>query len=51
MLQKYQQSRIPFANLHLHYSRHHVGTLDQGLVYEYLLNSGGLRGRGRGPMG
>jgi hypothetical protein len=46
MLQKYQQSRIPFANLYLHYSRHHVGTLDQGLVYEYLLNSGGAAREG-----
>jgi arylamine N-acetyltransferase len=42
VLQKYQQSKIPFANLYLHYSRHHVGTLDQEMVYEYLVGSGGI---------
>lgn len=46
VLQKYQQSKIPFTNLYLHYSRHHVGTLDQGLLYEYLVNSGGIAKEG-----
>ncbi len=27
-LQKYQQMKIPFANLYLHYSKCHVGTLN-----------------------
>jgi hypothetical protein len=50
VLQKYQQSKVPFANLYLHYSRHHVGTLDQGVVYEYLVESGGIaREWERGP--
>jgi hypothetical protein len=51
MLRKYQQSRIPFANLYLQYSRHPVSTLDQGLVYEYLLNSGGIAREGERAIG
>ena len=51
VLQKYQQSRIPFANLYLHYSKHHRGTLDHGLVYEYLVNSGGIAREGERSSG
>lgn len=54
VLQKYQQVKIPFANLYLHYSRNHRGTLDQGAVYEYLVNSGGIARegeRGTGVLG
>lgn len=51
MLQKYQQNRIPFANLYLRYSRHHMGTLDQALVCEYLLNSGGIAREGESADG
>lgn len=41
-LQLHQLCKIPFANLHLHYSTHKKGTLDAGLQYEYLINSSGL---------
>ncbi|KAE8451550.1 hypothetical protein EG329_003623 [Mollisiaceae sp. DMI_Dod_QoI] len=41
-LQKYQQAKIPFANLYLHYSTHHLGTLDPGKLYEYIVNSSGI---------
>lgn len=39
MLQKYQQAKIPFANLYLHYSKHHIGTLEPEGLYRYLVNS------------
>jgi hypothetical protein len=48
VLQKYQLAKIPFANLYLHYSRHHVGTLDPGAIYEYLVESGGIAREGEG---
>jgi hypothetical protein len=51
VLQKYQQSKIPFANLYMHYSKHHLGSLDQGLVYEYLVNSGGIAREGERSLG
>ncbi|KAH7419063.1 hypothetical protein BKA64DRAFT_751377 [Cadophora sp. MPI-SDFR-AT-0126] len=41
-LQKYQQAKIPFSNLYLHYSRHHVGTLDPRALFEYLVLSRGI---------
>ncbi|PBP27843.1 arylamine N-acetyltransferase 1, partial [Diplocarpon rosae] len=47
-LQMYQQSKIPFANLYLHYSRHHVGTLNPGELYEYLVSSRGIAVDGGG---
>ncbi|KAH7342955.1 hypothetical protein BKA65DRAFT_595986 [Rhexocercosporidium sp. MPI-PUGE-AT-0058] len=39
VLQKYQQAKIPFSNLYLHYSRHHVGTLNARELWEYLVVS------------
>ncbi|PVH89906.1 cysteine proteinase [Cadophora sp. DSE1049] len=42
VLQKYQQAKIPFSNLYLHYSRHHVGTLDPRALFEYLVQSRGI---------
>lgn len=45
-LQKYQQAKIPFSNLYLHYSHHHLGTLDPAKLYEYIVNSGGIAREG-----
>ncbi len=45
-LQKYQQAKVPFSNLHLHYSRHHVGTLHPGQLFEYLVQSKGIAAEG-----
>jgi hypothetical protein len=39
VLQKYQQARIPFANLYLHYSPYHVGTLEPEGLWRYLIDS------------
>ncbi|TAQ88027.1 hypothetical protein B7494_g3649 [Chlorociboria aeruginascens] len=52
-LHGYQQAKIPFANLYLHYSAHHVGTLDAGRLYEYIIQSSGIarEGEGEGEKG
>ena len=42
ILQKYQQAKIPFSNLYLHYSRHHIETLDPIALFEYLVQSRGI---------
>ncbi|KAG4442651.1 hypothetical protein IFR05_001836 [Cadophora sp. M221] len=46
VLQKYQQAKIPFSNLYLHYSRHHAGTLDPKGLWEYLVASRGIASPG-----
>ncbi|CZR57069.1 uncharacterized protein PAC_06958 [Phialocephala subalpina] len=45
-LQKYQQAKIPFSNLYLHYSHHHLGTLEPAKLYEYIVDSGGIAKEG-----
>ncbi|KAI9049126.1 hypothetical protein LZ554_006974 [Drepanopeziza brunnea f. sp. 'monogermtubi'] len=45
-LQVYQQAKIPFSNLYLHYSRHHVGTLKPAELFEYLVLSRGIASEG-----
>lgn len=42
ILHNYQQAKIPFSNLYLHYSQHHVGTLDPRALFEYLVQSRGI---------
>lgn len=39
VLQKYQQAKIPFSNLYLHYGREKVGILEPDAWYEYLIRS------------
>ncbi|KAL5329212.1 hypothetical protein ACEPPN_002722 [Leptodophora sp. 'Broadleaf-Isolate-01'] len=46
VLQKYQQAKIPFSNLYLHYSWHHAGTLDPRGLWEYLVGSRGITSPG-----
>ncbi len=45
-LQKYQQATIPFANLYLHYSKHHTSTLHPHELYEYIINGSGIAREG-----
>jgi len=39
VLQKYQQVKIPFTNLYMHYSPFHTGTLEPEGLYRYMIES------------
>lgn len=39
VVQKYQQAKMPFANLYLHYSPYHLGVLDPEGLFRYLVDS------------